>query len=314
MDNIILTLICLPNVGKKTVINLVESMIDKPKDEKELLELFIESKLINKRIKIPTSDDVKFASEKSELLLLNSQKQNIKYIDILNEKFPKRLTNLKDKPVALFYKGNYDCLLKEKSVAIIGSRKASEEGLKYSYKLGYDFGVENYVVVSGLAIGCDKQVHKGCLKAKGKTLAVLPCGLDNLYPKCNDYLAQTIIDNKGCLVSEYPIGTKPFRNNFIERDKIISGISSAVIACESEINSGTMKTIMFAKNQGKVISCLDINVSGNKKIIQEKNCIVIDKELKTERLKEEIVKFNKNCIINKTRLKYKQLNIREYIN
>ncbi|MGL4911179.1 MAG: DNA-processing protein DprA [Romboutsia sp.] len=300
MDNIILTLLCLPKVGKKTVSYLIENMIDIPKDEKELLELFIECKINYKRISLPTSDDLKIAKEKSQIIIENSIKQNIKYIDILSKKFPQRLININNSPVALFYKGNYDSLNELNSVAIIGSRKAGQEGLEAAYKLGYDFGKENYSVISGLAIGCDEQVHRGCVKAKGKSIAVLPCGLDDLYPSSNNDLAQEILENNGCLISEYCIGTKAFRNNFIERDRIQSGLSSCVIVCESEINSGTMHTFNFAKQQNKIIACVDIDISGNKKIIEEEICIIINDKFDYEKIKNQILKFNES---NKTKIR-----------
>ena len=309
MDNIILTLLCLPKVGKKTVFYLIENMVDVPKDEKELLELFIESKINYKRIQQPTLDDIKISNEKSKIIIENSIKQNIKYIDILNEKFPQRLINIDDSPVALFYKGNQECLLELNSVAIIGSRKAGQEGLEAAYNLGYNFGKENYNVISGLAIGCDEQAHRGCVKANGKSVAVLPCGLDNLYPSSNNDLAQDILENNGCLISEYCIGTRCFRNNFIERDRIQSALSSCVIVCESELDGGTMHTFNFAKKQNKIIGCVDINASGNRKIIKEERCITINDKFDYEKIKSQIDKLNKYNTIETKPLKTKQLKI-----
>lgn len=288
MDNIVLTLLCIPSIGRKTVLSLIKGMEKLPLNELDLLEIFINSKLKNKRIYLPTLDEIKKAKEKSYNIILNSNKSNIKYIDILNEKFSNSLKQIDDKPVMLFYKGNYNCIEKTEKINIIGSRNASVDGLKMAYKLGYDFGKDKYCVVSGLAIGCDEQAHKGCLDGNGITLAVLPSGIDKIYPYRNNYLAEKIIENNGCLISEYPIGKNVSKNQFIERDRIQSGISKCVLLCESSLNSGSMRTIDFAKSQGKIISCVDISADGNEKIKKDNRCIVIDNEKDIKELKDKI--------------------------
>lgn len=309
MENIILTLYCLPKVGKKTILYFIENMIDKPRDENDLLDRFIEIKNVNRRIKIPTLEQIKESINKSEEIILNSQKQNIKNIDILNEKFPKKLINIDNAPVMLFYKGNYNSLINDNSVAIVGSRKSNLKGLDAAYKLGAMFGRQNYSVISGLAIGCDEQAHKGCLDAKGNTVAVLPCGLDGIYPSSNKDLADKILENKGCLVSEYPIGMKCFKSNFVERDRIQSGLSSAVVVCESDVNSGTMNTVDFAIRQNRILACLDIEASGNQKIIKKDNCIVIRKKEDINKLKLEMYKFNDSFAINNAKEASQQLKL-----
>ncbi|HSQ89549.1 DNA-processing protein DprA [Romboutsia sp.] len=309
MENIILTLSCLPKVGKKTILYFIENMMNKPKDERDLLDIFIDIKSNNKRIIVPTLDQLKEAITKSEEIILSSQKQNIKNIDILNENFPKKLINIENPPVILFYKGNYNSLINDNSVAIVGSRRAGLKALEASYKLGNIFGKEKYSIVSGLAIGCDEQAHKGCLDVKGNTVAVLPCGLDDIYPSSNKDLANNILENNGCLVSEYPIEMKSFKNNFIERDRIQSGLSSAVIVCESDVNSGTMHTIDFSKRQNRILACLDIEASGNQKLIKEEKCIVIRNKEDIKKLKLEIDKFNDYFYLNNFKQSSKQLKI-----
>ena len=309
MENIILTLSCLPKVGKKTILYFIENMMNKPKDERDLLDIFIDIKSNNKRIIVPTLDQLKEAITKSEEIILSSQKQNIKNIDILNENFPKKLINIENPPVILFYKGNYNSLINDNSVAIVGSRRAGLKALEASYKLGNIFGKEKYSIVSGLAIGCDEQAHKGCLDVKGNTVAVLPCGLDDIYPSSNKDLANKILENNGCLVSEYPIEMKSFKNNFIERDRIQSGLSSAVIVCESDVNSGTMHTIDFSKRQNRILACLDIEASGNQKLIKEEKCIVIRNKEDIKKLKLEIDKFNDYFYLNNFKQSSKQLKI-----
>jgi DNA processing protein len=309
MENIILTLSCLPKVGKKTILYFIKEMLEKPKDEKDLLDRFIEIKDNNRRIMVPTLEQLKEAINKSEEIILNSQRQNIKTIDILNENFPKKLKYINNAPSILFYKGNYNSLINDKSVAIIGSRKAEMEGLEESYRLGSVFGNGKYSVVSGLAIGCDEQAHRGCLDVRGNTVAVLPCGLDDIYPISNRGLANKILENEGCLVSEYPIGMKSFKNNFIERDRIQSGLSSAVIVCEANVDSGTMHTVDFAREQNRILACLYIEASGNQKLIKEDNCIVIRDKEDISRLKLEIDKFNNSFSVNNSKEVNKQLKL-----
>lgn len=303
MKNLVLILSCLPKVGKKTILYFIENMMDNPKDESDLLDMFIEMKSVNRRIVIPTIEQIKESINKSETIIRDYQKLNIKYVDILNNNFPNKLKSIENPPTMLFYKGNYDSLKNDNSIAIVGSRKADLDGLKGAYKLGAIFGIQNYSVVSGLAIGCDEQAHRGCVDVNGNSIAVLPCGLDHTYPSKNEKLAKDILKNNGCLVSEYPIRANIFKTNFIERDRIQSGLSSGVIVCETSIKGGTMHTANFAINQKKVLACLDIDCSGNQKLTKENRCMVIKDENDLNAFKLEINKFNKL---------YKDKNIREY--
>ena len=292
MDNLILTLLYIPKIGKKTIDYFLGNLDNLPSDENDVLEKFIDLKNTNKRIAIPTLEQIKNAVEAKDKILKFSKEQNIHTIDTLDKNFPQKLKYIPDAPIILFYKGNYDAVLNERSIAIVGSRKTKEEGLKLSYNIGQYFGKDGYTVVSGLAIGCDEYAHKGCLSVKGKTVAVMPGGLDNIYPLKNRKLAQDIVDNEGCLISEYPIGVSSFKNNFIERDRIQSGLSSATLVVEAELSSGTMHTVEFAKQQGRIIACCNINKSGNEKLIKEDHCIVINDTKEIKNLILEIDKSN----------------------
>lgn len=294
MDNLILTLLSIPKVGKKTIDYFIQNINTLPKDEKDIINIFEDLKETNKRIVVPTLEQIKNAVDKKEQILISAKEQEVNIIDKLDTNFPNKLRNIQNAPIILFYKGNYNALLNDNSIAIVGSRKAKEEGLKLSYDMGEYFGKEGYTVVSGLAIGCDEYAHKGCLDAKGKTVAVLPGGLDNIYPLKNRDLAQRIVDNGGCLVSEYPLGVSSFKNNFIERDRIQSGLSSATLVIETDLNSGTMHTVQFAKDQERIVSCCNIDASGNKKLLEEKNCHPIYKDEDIQKLMLKIDEFNKN--------------------
>ena len=124
----------------------------------------------NKRIKVPTLEEVKLAYERAEKIVSLSKKQNIETIDILHKDFPKKLKLIENAPQVLFYKGNYNAIRDENTLAIIGSREASKEGQKNAYEMAYLFAKENYSIISGLAMGCDTYAHKGCLEANGTTV------------------------------------------------------------------------------------------------------------------------------------------------
>lgn len=109
------------------------------------------------------------------------------------------------------------------------------------------------ITVSGLAKGIDSICHKETLKAKGRTIAIIGSGLDNIYPYENKGLANEIVEDGGIILSEYPLGTKPEKIHFPARNRIISGISSGIIVIEAKKKSGTMTTVDFALEQGKMV-------------------------------------------------------------
>lgn len=305
MKNLILTLLYIPKVGKKTIEFFINNISSLPKDEKDILEIFVQLRTFNKRIVLPSIEQVKLAVQKSEEILNLSKNIEINVVDKLSPNFPQKLKYIPDAPVILFYKGNYEAVLNDNSVAVVGSRKSQGNILNKSYEIGKYFGKEGYSVVSGLAIGCDEYAHKGTLNVGGKTVAVLPGGIDNIYPLKNRTLAQQIIENNGCLISEYPIGINSFKNNFIERDRIQSGLSSATIVVESEIDSGTMHTAKFAISQNRILACCDIDATGNRELIKEYGGICIKNEKDLEKIKAEIKDYNRH---------YKYINTNNNIN
>lgn len=141
-----------------------------------------------------------------------------------DKKYPSHLKQIYDYPKTLFVEGNSN-ILKEEGFAIIGCRNSSYYGEKVAMKLAYELSLNNKIIISGLARGIDSCAHIGCLKAKGKTIAVLGSGLDNIYPKENQKLAEKILENGGAIISEYKLGTKPLPTNFPARNRIISGLS-----------------------------------------------------------------------------------------
>jgi DNA processing protein len=118
------------------------------------------------------------------------------------------------------------------------------------------FGEEEFWVISGLALGCDAAAHRGCLEAGGKTSAILAHGLDETHPRKHMSLAQEILDSGGALWSEYPPGTPPRNHQYVQRNRLQTGLSRGVIVVEAGPDSGTMHTARFALEQGKTLSCL----------------------------------------------------------
>lgn len=299
MNNIILTLLSIPKIGRKSIDYFITTMKEIPKSEKDIVDIFIDIKIYNNKISIPTLEDVKLAYEKANSIVNLSKQQNIETIDILNKDFPKKLKYIKNHPQILFYKGNYDAVVNEDIIAVVGSRQASIESQNNAYDMGYLFAKDNYSIISGLAIGCDTYAHKGCLAANGMTVGVLPTGLDRIYPNKNRELSEKIIENKGCLLSEYPIGSKVFKTNFIKRDRIESGLSLGTIVIDANIKSGTMHTANFTLKQERVLACFNIDKSGNNFLLENDNVISINDKKDIHKVKFQLEKIKYNLVNKK---------------
>lgn len=171
-------------------------------------------------------------------------------ISFENKKYPKKLREIKNPPQNIYYKGNI--IWNRPCLAVIGSRDCSPQNKKVCFKIIKDLPLE-FVIVSGLARGIDSFAHLSALKTGKSTIAVLPSGIEKIYPKENESLAQRIIENGGLLISEYPSRIKPNKFSFIQRNRITAGLSFAVLVIEAQMKSGTMHTVRFAQEQGKTI-------------------------------------------------------------
>jgi DNA processing protein len=164
--------------------------------------------------------------------------------------YPKHLRQIYDPPLVLYIKG----ALSEKdavSIALVGSRRTTLYGQEMARKLAYQLARVGVTVVSGLARGIDTQAHKGALQAKGRTVAVLGCGIDVIYPSENKKLAEEIVEKGGALVSEFSFGVQPDRQTFPMRNRIVSGWSLGVVVVEANLKSGALITAGFAGEQGR---------------------------------------------------------------
>ena len=176
--------------------------------------------------------------------------------------YPACLRTIHDPPVLLYCRGNLACL-KEKSIAIIGSRAATTYGKRISGMLARDLARNNIVVVSGLAMGIDGHAHAGTLEAGGETVAVLGCGVDVVYPRSHAGLYEQVV-RQGLLVSEYPLGTRPDGFRFPARNRIISGLSLGVIVVEATCRSGSLITARLALDQGREVFAVPGRIDSKK--------------------------------------------------
>jgi DNA processing protein len=172
--------------------------------------------------------------------------------------FPPLLGCIPDPPPVVWTLGNLAAATL-RAVAIVGSRAATSYALDVAYRLGQELAERGLVVVSGLARGVDSAAHRGCLAAGGSTVAVLGSGLDHIYPREHEPLAQQIRD-KGCLISELWPGAWPMPEHFPLRNRIISGISLAVVVVEASENSGSLITARYALEQGRDVMAVPGNV------------------------------------------------------
>lgn len=178
--------------------------------------------------------------------------KGIEIIPYDDGRYPIGLYDLPDSPVVLFCKGEMPDFRKYMSVAMVGTRKMSKAGALSAHRLSFEVSRFGAVVVSGLAKGIDAVCHRGAIDAGGKTVAVLGCGVDVIYPPENTSLYKDIIKN-GALVSEYLPGTEPMAGNFPYRNRLISAMSRAVVVVEAPHGSGAEITANYATEQRRVL-------------------------------------------------------------
>lgn len=198
--------------------------------------------------------------EKLDKYLSYMEKNNINIITYKDSRYPSKLNYIENRPIVLYMKGDISNINNE-SVAIVGSRECSFYGKKNALFFSYELAKRNINIVSGLAKGIDTASHIGAIKARGKTIAVIGNGLDKVYPKENEELFDNIMKNKGLIISEYLVGTPPSKENFPKRNRIISGISDAVIVVEASNKSGSLITANYGINQGKEVWAIPGNIN-----------------------------------------------------
>jgi len=192
----------------------------------------------------------KLILDEAEKIFNSLSGSQIEIISYSNKKYPPQLREIFDPPFLLYKKGGE---LKHEMpvIAVVGTRKASQIALRSAYNLGVEIADYKIYLVSGLALGIDQAAHKGVVGRNGNAIAVLGNGIDYFYPKENARLGQEIIDLGGVILSEYPPGTPPFKYNFPERNRIISGLCNSLVVIEAPHKSGALISAEFALDQGR---------------------------------------------------------------
>jgi len=219
----------------------------------------------------------------------------IKSIAFEEPGFPCLLKEIPNPPLKIFVLGNLPDEEKPR-IAIVGTRKATSQGRLIAKEIAKKLAEKGFVIVSGLAMGIDTAAHEGALAGAGQTIAVLACGLDNIYPRQNEGLAKKIIENKGAIISEYPVGAPALQHQFLERNRIVSGLCIASIIVEAPRESGALVTARLAAEQGREVFVLpgainNPNYYGSHKLIRDGARLVSSIEDILEDLNSEIPNF-----------------------
>ena len=235
----------------------------------------------------------------------------IKKITFEDQAYPESLRNINWAPQQLYVIGN-EKLLKENSIAIIGSRVCTEKGIEVAKRFGSTLSKAGLCIVSGMAKGIDAAAHVGALEAKGKTIAVLGAGFNHIFPPENEELFYKIIESGGTVVSEYKSDVEVIPKHFVERNRIVSGLSLGVFVVEAKTKSGTSITAEFAKKQGKKIFCLAHGIEekegiGTNRLIKKGAKLVTHPEDIIEELKLNVEIPKKD----NTQVKIKEVNVPE---
>lgn len=210
-------------------------------------------------------DHIKKAQE--ELLL--AEKLQITVINFREITYPQKMLKLHNFPVILYAKGNINLLNRAHSVAVVGNRMPTSQGIEHVSVATKYFVQRDFVIVSGLALGCDTKAHQTALENSGKTVAVLAAGLDQpIYPRKNVELAENIVANSGLLLSTRPLKDQLYPRFLAARDEWQSGLSEGVVAVEPESKSGTNITLNFAHKHNRPSVILDKSSSIQKQLLE----------------------------------------------
>ena len=184
-------------------------------------------------------------------------------IEYCSKLYPEKLKEIKNPPSRLYVLGNEE-ILNENAISVVGSRTNTKYGEKMCKIFTKGLVEYSINIISGLAIGIDEIAHKTCLENGGKTIAVLPSGLNNIYPTKNKKLAKEILNNGGALISEYEPNIQADSKKFLERNRIVSALSLGTLVIEAGQRSGTRVTAKYAVKQGKKVFCIPSNLDNIK--------------------------------------------------
>lgn len=226
-------------------------------------------------------------------------------IEYFNEIYPETLKMIEKPPSRLYAIGNIE-ILKNYGIAVVGSRCNTKYGEKVCKQFTQSLVEYNFSIISGLAVGIDSIAHKTCLENSGKTIAVLPCGLENIYPKENINLAKEILKNEGLLITEYEEHVKADSEKFRERNRIVAGLGIGTLIIEAGNRSGTSITARHTILQDKPLFAIPSNLDNIKgkttnKLIQNGGHLVT--------CVEDILRFYPNVKFSKKEIDKKDIYI-----
>lgn len=235
----------IPFIGPRTVAKLLQRWPDLSEmfrlSHTELEKLGFSARL--------TTAIKQFDFKDIEADLRWQEPNNHHLLTLEDENYPLLLKEIPDPPTVLYAIGDLSCL-NHPTIAIVGSRKPSIVGSETAKRFAEELAANQLTIISGLALGIDKQAHEGCLQADGRTIAVMGTGIDRIYPRQHQLLAEKIC-HKGLLLSEFSLKTPPIAGHFPRRNRIISGLSLATLVVEAAIKSGSLITARFALEQNR---------------------------------------------------------------
>ncbi len=180
-----------------------------------------------------------------------------------SDRYPSRLKEIYDAPLLLWLKGD-PAVLHEPGIAVVGTRMPSAYGTGMAERFTEELVAAGCVIISGLAYGIDTYAHRRCVKAGGRTIAVLGSGIDRIYPRSNSGLTEDIVDSGGVVLSEFPPGTKPDYMNFPVRNRVVAGLSVGVLVIETGLTGGSMITARLALDQGREVFAIPHPLTSDK--------------------------------------------------
>ncbi len=199
-------------------------------------------------------------------ILERCKRDQLGIITIFDAEYPNALKNIYDPPPLFFYKGNPSLLGSKIAVAVVGSRNGDLEGINIAMEFGQELALSNTVIVSGLAMGIDSAAHRGAINSgvKGATIAVLGNGLPSISPPSNIKLAEEILAAGGLIISQFLPNEPGYKQNFLDRNRVISGLSSAVVVIQATERSGSLVTARHGLEQGREVLVVPGSVKNNR--------------------------------------------------
>jgi DNA processing protein len=240
----LLTVVLLPDVGPRSARELlrrgpIRDLLAHPGEHRDLLSEAARRQLASGAAVRRAEDEVSRAA-----------RAGVRLVGQGSDGYPRHLARIYDPPLVLYVRGHLEPDEGETSLAIVGSRAASPPGRSLARRMAQQLAAGGVTVVSGLARGIDTAAHQGALEGRGRTIAVLGCGIDRVYPKENTGLAAQVASS-GAVVSEFPLGTPPLPGHFPRRNRLIAGWGRGVLVVEAAARSGALGTVRCALEEGR---------------------------------------------------------------